>query len=217
MIEKVSDLNIYQKLLEVRKEVIVPKTQKNNFGNYNYRSAEQILAVANDAAAKYGCLILLTDDIVLIGTRYYNYSKAIFIDTADGQKIETTAPARESETKTGMDLSQITGSTMSYSRKYALGGLLGIDDGKDADSMDNREEGKEKPKAKAKPKAAPKAEPEDEEFTTPVENAIAELNLCLEKSEVRKVWDKYPQLQKNETFKESCRQRVKKLDEANAA
>jgi len=215
MIQKVEEMNIYQKLLEVRKEVIVPKTQKNNFGNYNYRSAEQILAVANDAAAKYGCLILLTDDIVLIGTRYYNYSKAIFIDTADGQKIETTAPARESETKTGMDLSQITGSTMSYSRKYALGGLLGIDDGKDADSMDNREEGKAKPKPKAK--AKPEAEEPEEEFTTPVENAVAELNLCLEKSEVRKVWDKYPQLHKNETFKESCKQRVKKLNEANAA
>lgn len=211
MIEKVSDLNIYQKLLEVRKEVIVPKTQKNNFGNYNYRSAEQILAVANDAAAKYGCLILLTDDIVLIGTRYYNYSKAIFIDTADGQKIETTAPARESETKTGMDLSQITGSTMSYSRKYALGGLLGIDDGKDADSMDNREEGKEKPKPKAKPKAEAKPQPVEEEFTTPVDNAIAELKLCQNEAEVRKVYAKYPHLQKNATFLSACQTAVNKF------
>lgn len=209
-------MNIYQKLLEVRKEVIVPKNKKNNFGNYNYRSAEQILAVANEAAAKYGCFILLSDEIQLIGNRYYNVTSAVFTDATDGKQIITTAPAREAENKTGMDTSQITGSTMSYARKYALGGLLGIDDGRDADSMDNREEGKEKPKSKAKAKPVAETQ-EEEEFTTPVENAVAELKLCLDKAEVKKVWDKYPQLQKNETFIVSCKERVRQLNEANAA
>lgn len=190
MIEKVEDLNIFQKLLEVRKDVIVPKNKKNKFGNYNYRSAEQILAVANEAAARYGCFILLTDEIQLIGNRYYNVTKAIFTDAIDGKQITTTAPAREAENKTGMDTSQITGSTMSYARKYALGGLLGIDDGRDADSMDNRPQPEQTEQTDDTDK-------KEEQFESAIEK---EVKACKTEDELKALWGKHTELQKDKEF-----------------
>lgn len=201
MIEKIEDLNIYQKLLEVRKEVIVPKNKKNKFGNYNYRSAEQILAVANEAAAKYGCFILLTDEIQLIGTRYYNVTKAIFTDVAGGQQIFTTAPARESEVKTGMDSSQITGSTMSYARKYALGGLLGIDDGRDADSMDN-----------STPAQEPKQEAEVTNDGTFISAIEKEVQACQTKEQLKKVWQNHINLHGDKEFVRVVSEKSKQLE-----
>lgn len=118
------------KLSEIQRNLKAPKGQYNSFGKYKYRSCEDILEAVKPLLGD--SYIVINDEIVLIGDRYYVKATATFY--GDGDPISCTAYARESLTKKGMDESQITGSASSYSRKYALGGLLLTDDGQDADS-----------------------------------------------------------------------------------
>lgn len=124
-------------LQEIQSKLKAPKGQRNTFGGYNYRSCEDILEALKPILAEYGAAVLLSDEIVQMGTRWY--VKATATLKAEGEEsISVTAFAREAENRKGMDESQITGSASSYARKYALNGLFGIDDTKDADTMDNR-------------------------------------------------------------------------------
>ena len=125
---------IYEKLLAVQGSLKAPKGQRNTFGNYNYRSCEDILEAVKPHLQKNKATIVLTDEVVLIGERYYVKVTARFIDIETGEEITNTAYAREEEVKKGMDGSQITGASSSYARKYALNGLLDIDDNKDSDT-----------------------------------------------------------------------------------
>jgi len=120
-------------LNSIQKELSVPKNQRNNFGNYSYRSAEDILDAVKKMLGE--AVVVVNDDIVMIGDRYYVKATAT-LKLADDE-ISTTAFAREAENKKGMDSAQVTGATSSYARKYALNGLFAIDDTKDADTMDN--------------------------------------------------------------------------------
>ena len=125
-------MNITNKLQEVQTKLKASKNQYNEFGNFMYRSVEDILEAVKPILAEFACAILLTDELVQIGERYYIKSTAHF---SDGDKdISVSAYAREPLSKKGMDESQITGSTSSYARKHALNGLLAIDDTKDPDS-----------------------------------------------------------------------------------
>ena len=146
-------MNIYEKLMNIQKELKAPKGQYNSFGKYKYRSCEDILESVKPLLEKYKVTIILTDKLEQIGERYYIRAKAILIDTESNNSIENTAYAREEETKKGMDGSQITGTSSSYARKYALNGLLLIDDTKDADTDEfakenNKGKTKEEPKEK---------------------------------------------------------------------
>ena len=111
-----------------------PKNQYNNFGKYNYRSCEDILEGLKPILKEEKALVILDDNIVQIGNRFYVEATATLIDAETGEKISTKALAREDETKKGMDLAQVTGSVSSYARKYALNGLFCIDDTKDSDA-----------------------------------------------------------------------------------
>lgn len=120
-------------LNEIQKNLKAPKNQRNNFGNYNYRSCEDILEAVKPLLGE--ATLLITDEIVLVGDRFY--VKAT-VEISDGkEKVSVSAFARESLIKKGMDESQITGAASSYARKYALNGLFLIDDTKDADTKDN--------------------------------------------------------------------------------
>lgn len=146
-------MNIYEKLMNIQKELKAPKCQYNSFGKYKYRSCEDILESVKPLLEKYKVTIILTDKLEQIGERYYIRAMAILFDTESNNSIENTAYAREEETKKGMDGSQITGTSSSYARKYALNGLLLIDDTKDADTDEftkenNKEKAKEEPKEK---------------------------------------------------------------------
>ena len=146
-------MNIYEKLMNIQKELKAPKSQYNSFGKYKYRSCEDILESVKPLLEKYKVTIILTDKLEQIGERYYIRAMAILIDTESDNSIENTAYAREEETKKGMDGSQITGTSSSYARKYALNGLLLIDDTKDADTDEfakenNKGKTKEEPKEK---------------------------------------------------------------------
>lgn len=122
---------------EIQAKMHVPKAQYNEFGNYPYRSAEDIIAAAKPILNEAGLYLNLSDEMVNIGNANYVKSTATIFN---GSEVlhSATGYAREAEQKKGMDDSQITGSCSSYARKYALNGLFGIDEGKDADSMDNR-------------------------------------------------------------------------------
>lgn len=124
------ELNTIQSLLKA------PKEQYNKFGNYKYRNCEDILEAVKPLLFSQSCTLTISDEIVMIGTRYYVRATAT-IKNANGETETTTAYAREDESKKGMDASQITGSTSSYARKYALNGLFCIDDTKDSDSLNN--------------------------------------------------------------------------------
>lgn len=127
-------MNIYEKLNTIQIQLIAPKGQFNKFGNYAYRSCEDIMAAMKPLLDFTKTTLTLSDSVVMIGTRFYIESTATLTDIETMTGIFVTAFAREEETKKGMDGSQITGSASSYARKYALNGLLGIDDVKDADN-----------------------------------------------------------------------------------
>lgn len=133
-------MSIYAKLLEIQKELKAPKTQFNKFGNYYYRNCEDILEALKPHLDKNKCVLVIKDSIEHIGDRYYIKAVVELIDIETGDKVESSALAREEETKKGMDSSQLTGSTSSYARKYALNGMFCIDDNKDADTQDNTKE-----------------------------------------------------------------------------
>lgn len=121
----------YQALSMVQASLNAPKGQHNKFGNYNYRSCEDILQAVKPLLGE--AVILVSDEIKMIGDRFYVEATAKFVlgDTV----IENKAYAREPLSKKGMDEAQVTGATSSYARKYALNGLLLIDDNKDADTQ----------------------------------------------------------------------------------
>lgn len=140
---------LQQKLIEIQAELKAPKSQYNKFGGYNYRNCEDILEAVKPLCAKHEIVPLLSDEIVMIGDRFY--IKATAKVTDGKEEIVTTAFARESKDKKGMDESQITGSASSYARKYALNGLFCIDDTKDADFMDNSQSNNKQQQPKPQP------------------------------------------------------------------
>ena len=132
--------SIYEGLAKIQRELKAPKGQTNNFGNYKYRSCEDILEALKPHLNGY--TLVITDDISMVGDRFYIKATATISDGKES--ISATGIARESQTKKGMDVSQITGSTSSYARKYALNGLFCIDDNKDADTTNTHQKDEKK-------------------------------------------------------------------------
>lgn len=135
---EIKEMNIYEKLSCIQNELDVPKNQNNSFGNYKFRSCEDIMEKAKPICKEYRTTLKVGDEIVLIGNRYYVVSTAELYDWDSDKVIINVAGAREEETKKGMDSSQITGASSSYARKYALNGLFNIDDVKDSDNTNKR-------------------------------------------------------------------------------
>jgi len=132
---------INSELARIQKELKAPKDQWNGFAKFKYRNCEGILEAVKPLLN--GLTLTLHDDLVMVGNRYYVKATATLSDGEES--VSASAFAREPENKKGSDESQITGSASSYSRKYALSGLFCIDDGHDADNMDNREKSTAKP------------------------------------------------------------------------
>jgi len=141
-------MNIYEKLSAIQQDLKAPKSNHNDFGNYNYRSAEDILEAVKPVCAKHKAVAFLSDTIKSIGDRNYVEAAAALIDLEVDDvlgserlhRIVVTANAREADVKKGMDSAQITGAASSYARKYALGGLFCLDDNKDPDSNEHQEQ-----------------------------------------------------------------------------
>lgn len=122
-------------LAQIQQAVKAPKGQFNKFGNYKYRSCEDIVEAVKLVINPLGFYLTITDEIILIGTRYYVQATAKLSNGTE--TFSATAFAREDESIKGMAVSQITGSASSYARKYALNGLFAIDDTKDADATND--------------------------------------------------------------------------------
>ena len=133
-------------LRSIQCELKAPKGQYNSFGKYKYRSCEDILESIKPLLEKYKATVYITDEVVSVGDRIYVKATATFIDS-EGKSISVSAFAREPVTRKGMDDAQVTGATSSYARKYALNGLFLIDDTKDADTEELKNESDERAKA----------------------------------------------------------------------
>lgn len=148
-------MGIYEKLSAIQQELKAPKGQYNSFGKYKYRSCEDILEAVKPICAKHKTTLVLLDSISEVNGRFYVTARAQLHDCESDNAVTATAYAREPEKKTGMDESQITGTASSYARKYALNGLFCIDDTKDADTDEYKQQ--ERKDASGKP---PKGKPE---------------------------------------------------------
>lgn len=133
-------MSIYTKLLAIQTQLKAPKGQFNSFGKYKYRNCEDILESVKPLCKANDAVLWLSDELVLIGDRYYIKATATLRDTSGDGEVKSTAYAREEETKKGMDGSQVTGASSSYARKYALNALFDIDDTKDSDTTNTGEE-----------------------------------------------------------------------------
>ena len=144
--------NIFEKLLYIQQNLKAPKGQYNSFGKYKYRACEDILEAVKPLLVATKTTLVIGDELLLIGDRYYVKAIANLIDIETKERVVNTAYAREEEIKKGMDGSQITGSSSSYARKYALNGLFAIDDTKDSDYINDESEPIRGSKQASKPK-----------------------------------------------------------------
>ena len=149
-------MDITQKLAAIQAELKAPKSQYNKFGGYKYRKAEDILEAVKPLLAKYKCALTCSDELVHEGDRYYIKAHATLHNTEGNGVITSYSYAREEDEKKGMDGSQVTGASSSYARKYALNGLLCIDDTADSDTTNQGPQEAPKPKPEPKPATAPK-------------------------------------------------------------
>ena len=125
-----------KELFEIQQRLVSNKANFNEFGKFNYRSLENILADVKPLLNELKCTITFTDDMVLIGERYYVKS-TVTLENESGEKKEAVAFAREDASRPGMSESQVTGTASSYARKYAICSLLAINEEQDPDGMDN--------------------------------------------------------------------------------
>ena len=167
-------LSLHEKLMHIQHELKAPKNLRNNFGGYNYRSAESILEALKPLLVKYGATVTIRDDIVEIGGRIYVKAIAEIWDTTSDNYMIVSAYAREAETKKEMDDAQVTGATSSYARKYALNGLFLLDDTEDVDTEAYQAQ-TEKAQAK-KTTTKKKEEPKTQEVPPLTEEELLFLN-----------------------------------------
>lgn len=166
-------LNFIQRVAAVQGALKAPKGQWNGFGKYAYRSCEDILEAVKPLLTRHGLVLTVGDEVAQVGDRIYIRATATL---TDGERsVSNSALAREPLDKKGMDASQVTGMASSYARKYALNGLLCIDDAKDADTMDNRA-------GEARQQAAPAAT---------VGRAVAEVAAAASPQELTACWERW--------------------------
>lgn len=130
---------IFQKLQNIQSRLKVEKKNYNSFGGYSYRSCEDILEAVKPLLVENNLALVMTDEVEAVGERYYIKATATLYDTENGTNIAAIAYAREALEKKKMDDAQVTGSSSSYARKYALNGLFAIDDAKDSDFLNKDE------------------------------------------------------------------------------
>ena len=182
---------IQSALRDIQAKLKAPKGNLNKFGNYKYRSAEDILEAVKPLLYENGCSLTISDDIIMIGTRIYVKASAV-LSNDKGQSVHTTAFARESESKSGMDVAQVTGAASSYARKYALNGLFCIDDTKDPDALNVNKE-------------------YTQEVDVNLEDIIDSIKKCSTQEELLNMWNECFAYQSNSTFVSALTKRKNEL------
>ena len=201
-----------KELITIQSELKAPKTQYNKFGGYKYRKAEDILEAVKPLLAKQKCTLIITDDIVMVGSRIYVKATAT-IKNEKGEYETSTGWAREEETKKGMDGSQITGASSSYARKYALNGLLAIDDNADSDTNNDGQHQAAQQQSSQQAQAAQPAQ----QTSTPqyhpndINEAIQMVSRCVNKDNLVWVMQTYQPLMSNAQFMQTLSAKRKEL------
>lgn len=180
-------MEIYKKLFDLQQSFKSVKDCRNNFGNYNYRNAEQMLSTLKPMLNEKGLVLLFKEELVDCG---YMKCTATLIDMVDGEKVETSSIAKIDTELKGMSYSQMSGCTISYLRKYTMGGLFSVDDGKDPDSLEPQQPKKTKEK---------------------YISIIDEINECNSKEELKALWTRLGNYTKNETIKKAFTERKEML------
>lgn len=173
---------------EIQTKLKAPKGQFNSFGKYNYRSCEDIVEAVKPILAEYGYHLNMSDEVVAAGERVY-IKATCRVMNGETLVAESTALARESETKKGMDDSQITGTASSYARKYALNGLFAIDDTKDADTDEHRKQ-------------------VDQPTATPDKAVLAKFKKCQTVGELQELWNAINDKKLYEQAKNEAKERL---------
>lgn len=186
-----------KELIEIQQKLKAPKGQFNNFGKYKYRSCEDILEALKPLLYEYKCQLTLKDELIFVGTRYYIKATATIMN-GQGHEVSTTALAREEETKKGMDGSQITGTSSSYARKYALNGLFCIDDTKDSDYPNKDDSGTKSSQSNAI---------NDDCLYL----AMQDVNNCVSIESLQATWETYSDLHSNKEFIRTVNAKKKEL------
>ena len=176
-----------EELIKIQSQLKAPKNLYNSFGKYKYRSAENILEAVKPLLAENECTLTISDEIVLVGDRFYIRATAT-LRNKSGECESTTAYAREAEEKKGMDDSQITGTASSYARKYALGGLFCLDDNQDADALNTSEEYTKKPERKTLAN--------DAVLSAAIEEAMKQTDVA----KLEEVWNAHPEYHNTASF-----------------
>lgn len=133
-------MDLLQKLQLIQLELKAPKAQRNAFGNYNYRSAEDILEALKPLSDKHGVLFKTSDEIKSVGEHVYVETTVRIIDIENSElQIESKGQAIIDFAAKGMQMPQRTGAASSYAKKYAYGNLLLIDDTKDSDATNSHD------------------------------------------------------------------------------
>ena len=177
-------------LLKVQEQLKAPKDKRNNFGGYSYRSCDDILQAVKPLLAENKLLLTLSDEIRLIGAHYYVVASAmVTLIDSDEQSIAVEGWAREPEGRKGLDEAQITGSSSSYARKYALNGLFCIDDSKDPDQQQPQQ-----------------AAPQQQSAAPTIDDALKEGDTVNGRLALNAYWQNYPQYQNDPRF-------IKKIEE----
>ena len=226
-----------KELIEIQNRLNAPKSRRNDFGKYNYRSAEDILKAAKPLLKELGCVLLLSDEVKEVGNAYtfntqendsrsgkssasaYNGTRVYVVATATiinsaGDKLSVQGMAREEVAKKGMDAAQITGAASSYARKYALNGLFAIDDGTDADSLNTSPQYTQQQGQAPFPPAQPQQDmTQREEFEA---FARPDIEQARTKEELKKIFDDYARLQGNSDFLSALTARRKELGIRNS-
>lgn len=198
-----------KELISIQSELKAPKSQFNKFGGYKYRKAEDILEAVKPLLAKQKCTLIITDDIVLVGNRIYVKATAT-IKNEKGEFETSTGWAREEETKKGMDASQITGASSSYARKYALNGLLAIDDNQDSDTTnDGQHQAAQQQAQIQQPTAQQPATPKY--HTNDLNEGMGFLSRCVNKDNLLWVIQTYQPLCSNAQFMQAVSAKRKEL------
>lgn len=220
-----------KELIEIQNTLNVPKERRNDFGKYNYRSAEDILKAVKPLLKQHGCTLLLSDEVKEVGsaytyntqdtkkgtastyngTRIYVEATATLINSA-GEKVSVKGLAREEVAKAGMDAAQITGAASSYARKYALNGLFAIDDGIEADTLNSNPQYTQQA-------PFPPQQPQDGGMT-PEDvfkgYAMPEIEQANTKEDLARVYNNYPVLHTMRAFMDALTARRKKLGIKNS-
>lgn len=175
------ETNIYEKLARIQAELKVAKTQRNKFGNYNFRSAEDILEATKPFEQKYSVTFTVSELLEGHGDRIAVVSAATITCWKTLKSIQAIGTAFIDWNQKGMQDPQKTGSASSYAKKYALGNLLLIDDTKDPDATNDH--------GKAATKAAPVKQ--DRPVMTEEKLAAAKSALAAGKATIERIEAKY--------------------------